>query len=103
MLRATINEKTGRLDVVIYTLMARSLMCLGNLIGALIYSKCPGCRPQLEDARRHSGRPDPEYGLVEGFCQNGCITCWGCCFPSVLWSAMASSPKSKFWGSSGRC
>jgi len=74
------------------------VFCVGNLVGGLIYSKCAGCRPQLEDARRRSGGPGFEYGLFEGCCQSGRVCFWGCCCPNVLWSAMASSPKSRFWG-----
>mmetsp|Transcript_3219 Transcript_3219/g.5781 ORF Transcript_3219/g.5781 Transcript_3219/m.5781 type:complete len:268 (+) Transcript_3219:89-892(+) len=83
---------------VVLVLVAPIVFCVGNLIGGLIYSKCPKCRPPLEDARRRSGGPDFEYGLLEGCCQSGHISFWGCCCPHVLWSAMASSPKSRFWG-----
>eukprot|EP00438_Fugacium_kawagutii_P000827 Skav235112 [mRNA] locus=scaffold711:296799:302594:+ [translate_table: standard] len=79
-------------------LVMASVLCVVNLIGGLIYSKCPRCRPQLEDARQPSAGPGFEYSLLEGCCQSGRVCFWGCCCPSVLWSAMASSPKSRFWG-----
>ena len=84
--------------LVVFVLVAPIVLCIGNLIGGLIYSKCPKCRPPLEDTRRRSGGPDFEYGLLEGCCQSGHISFCGCCCSHVLWSAMASSPKSRFWG-----
>lgn len=83
---------------VVLVLVAPIVLCVGHLIGALIYTKCPKCRPLQEDARRRSGGSEFEYGILEGCCQSVHISFWGCCCPHVLWSATASSPKSWFWG-----
>ena len=68
------------------------------LSAALVYRKCAKHTPLATEMRPFSGDSHFEYGLCEGLCHSWRITCWGCCCSPVLWSATASSPKSKLWG-----